>query len=72
LRPGLAGPADRPRPRGHDHFLPLDGQFDDNVVLQIKNGPVDFQVREPVSPLIGGLRQTSLAVEFQIAQGPLP
>ena len=52
----------------HDHFMPLDGQFDDNVVLQIKNGPMDFQVREPVSPLIGGLRRTNLVVEFQIAQ----
>lgn len=52
----------------YDHFMPLDGQFDDNVVLQIKNGPMDFQVREPVSPLIGGLRETNLAVEFQIAQ----
>ena len=52
----------------HDHFVPLDGQFDDNVVLQIKNGPMDFQVREPVSPLIGGLRHTNIAVEFQIAQ----
>ena len=51
-----------------DHFMPLDGQFDDNVVLQIKNGPMDFQVREPVSPLIGGLRSTNIAVEFQIAQ----
>ena len=52
----------------YDHFMPLDGQFDDNVVLQIKNGPMDFQVREPVSPLIGGLRGTNIAVEFQIAQ----
>jgi alpha-glucuronidase len=52
----------------YDHFMPLDGQFDDNVVLQIKNGPMDFQVREPVSPLIGGLRETNIAVEFQIAQ----
>jgi alpha-glucuronidase len=51
-----------------DHFMPLDGQFDDNVVLQIKNGPMDFQVREPVSPLITGLRSTNIAVEFQIAQ----
>ena len=51
-----------------DHFMPLDGHFDDNVVLQIKNGPMDFQVREPVSPLITGLRSTNIAVEFQIAQ----
>jgi len=52
----------------YDHFMPLDGQLDDNVVLQIKNGPMDFQVRAPVSPLIGGLRCTNIAVEFQITQ----
>jgi alpha-glucuronidase len=52
----------------YDHFVPLDGKFDDNVVLQIKNGPMDFQVREPVSPLIAGLHDTNIAVEFQIAQ----
>src|SRR5208337_4372875 len=39
----------------YDIFHPLDGQFADNVVIQIKHGPIDFQVREPVSPLIGGL-----------------
>ena len=52
----------------YDHFAPLDGGFDDNVVLQVKNGPMDFQVREPVSPLIGALHDTNLAVEFQITQ----
>ncbi|SDC21793.1 alpha-glucuronidase [Pelagirhabdus alkalitolerans] len=52
----------------YDHFMPLDGQFKDNVVLQIKNGPMDFQVREPVSPLIGGLEKTNQFLEFQIAQ----
>ncbi|WP_017472993.1 alpha-glucuronidase family glycosyl hydrolase [Amphibacillus jilinensis] len=52
----------------YDHFMPLDGQFKDNVVLQVKNGPMDFQVREPVSPLIGGLQQTNQFLEFQIAQ----
>ncbi|MBO4331115.1 MAG: alpha-glucuronidase, partial [Oscillospiraceae bacterium] len=51
-----------------DNFEPLDGQFDDNVILQIKNGPVDFQVREPVSPLFGRLKKTNCMVEFQIAQ----
>ncbi|MEN3360401.1 MAG: alpha-glucuronidase [Mycobacteriales bacterium] len=51
-----------------DHFMPMDGRFADNVVLQIKNGPVDFQVREPVSPLIAALRSTNIAVEFQITQ----
>ncbi|MCR5520761.1 MAG: alpha-glucuronidase [Lachnospiraceae bacterium] len=51
-----------------DNFIGLDGQFDDNVILQIKNGPMDFQVREPVSPLFGGLKKTNMMVEFQLAQ----
>ena len=41
----------------YDNFHPLDGAFDDNVIIQIKNGPIDFQVREPASPLFAGLRQ---------------
>lgn len=52
----------------YDNFMPLDGQFDDNVILQIKNGPMDFQVREPVSPLFGGLKKTNMMLEVQIAQ----
>lgn len=52
----------------YDHFMPLDGEFSDNVILQIKNGPMDFQVREPVSPLIGALEKTNQFLEFQIAQ----
>ncbi len=52
----------------YDHFTPLDGKFNDNVILQIKNGPMDFQVREPVSPLIGALKDTNQILEFQIAQ----
>jgi len=52
----------------YDHFMPLDGQFRDNVLLQIKNGPMDFQVREPVSPLIGGLKRTNRLMELQITQ----
>ncbi|MHA6530975.1 alpha-glucuronidase family glycosyl hydrolase [Paenibacillus sp. BAC0078] len=52
----------------YDHFKPLDGRFKDNVILQIKNGPMDFQVREPVSPLFGALQQTNHLIEFQIAQ----
>ncbi|GAB2553238.1 xylan alpha-(1-_2)-glucuronosidase [Gracilibacillus alcaliphilus] len=52
----------------YDHFKPLDGNFHDNVILQIKNGPMDFQVREPVSPLIGAMEQTNQMIEFQIAQ----
>ncbi|WP_339279597.1 alpha-glucuronidase family glycosyl hydrolase [Paenibacillus sp. FSL W8-1187] len=52
----------------YDHFKPLDGRFRSNVFLQVKNGPMDFQVREPVSPLIGAVPRTNLLVEFQIAQ----
>lgn len=52
----------------YDHFKPLDGQFRDNVLLQIKNGPMDFQVREPVSPLFGGLAETNQLLELQITQ----
>ncbi len=52
----------------YDIFHPLDGQFTENVVIQIKHGPIDFQAREPVSPLIGGLQKTNEAVELQITQ----
>ena len=58
---------DRPK-AAYDHFFPLDGQFDANVVLQIKNGPMDFQVREPNSPLLGAMRSTRQALELQITQ----
>lgn len=53
---------------GYDCFKPLDGTFQENVILQIKNGPMDFQVREPVSPLLGGLTKTNQILEVQIAQ----
>jgi alpha-glucuronidase len=52
----------------YDNFHPLDGQFDDNVVIQIKNGPIDFQVREPASPLFSGLEKTNQAIELQVIQ----
>src|SRR5205085_10988277 len=52
----------------YDNFHPLDGKFDDNVVIQIKNGPIDFQVREPASPLFSGLEKTNEAIELQITQ----
>ncbi len=52
----------------YDHFKPLDGDFHPNVILQIKNGPMDFQVREPVSPLFGAMEKTNQMMEFQIAQ----
>jgi alpha-glucuronidase len=59
--------ADRAR-AAYDIFHPLDGKFASNVVLQIKEGPIDFQAREPVSPLFAGLRQTSSAMEVQVTQ----
>ncbi|HKV48796.1 MAG TPA: alpha-glucuronidase family glycosyl hydrolase [Candidatus Acidoferrales bacterium] len=59
--------ADRAR-AAYDIFHPLDGKFDDNVVVQIKHGPIDFQVREPTSPLFGGLEKTNEAIELQITQ----
>ncbi len=52
----------------YDNFVPLDGKFADNVYLQIKNGPMDFQIREPVSPLFGALGRTNMLAEFQITQ----
>jgi len=52
----------------YDNFAPLDGKFEDNVVIQIKNGPIDFQVREPASPLFGALEKTNQAIELQITQ----
>jgi alpha-glucuronidase len=52
----------------YDHFAPLDGQLRDNAVLQVKHGPMDFQVREPVSPVLAALPRTRVAVEFQVTQ----
>ena len=52
----------------YDNFVQLDGKFDDNVILQIKNGPIDFQVREPISPLFGVLKKTNQILEFQVTQ----
>ena len=51
-----------------EEFLPLDGKFADNVIIQIKNGPVDFQPREPFSPLFGQLKDTKMMIECQITQ----
>ena len=58
---------DRPM-AAYQTYAPLDGQFDDNVILQVKNGPFDFQVREPVSPTFYAMPRTRLAVEWQLAQ----
>lgn len=59
--------ADRAR-AGYDNFHELDGKFDPNVIIQIKHGPIDFQVREPVSPLFAALPHTNEAIELQITQ----
>lgn len=53
---------------GYENFMPLDGKFMKNVILQIKNGPMDFQVREPASPLLDGIQKTNQILEVQIAQ----
>jgi alpha-glucuronidase len=52
----------------YDHFAPLDGTFADNVVLQVKHGPMDFQVREPLSPVLAAMPRTRLAIELQVTQ----
>jgi alpha-glucuronidase len=49
-------------------FKPLDGQFRKNVLIQVKNGPIDFQPREPFSPLFGAMEKTPVAMEFQLTQ----
>ncbi len=54
--------------QAYEEFMPLDGKFDDNVIIQIKNGPVDFQPREPFSPLFGALKKTQIMAEVQITQ----
>ena len=51
-----------------EEFMPYDGQFADNVIIQIKNGPVDFQPREPISPLLLAMKQTQTMIEVQITQ----
>ncbi|HEV8270085.1 MAG TPA: alpha-glucuronidase family glycosyl hydrolase [Chitinophagaceae bacterium] len=51
-----------------EEFRPLDGKFRKNVLLQVKNGPIDFQPREPFSPLFGVMPQTPLMMEFQLTQ----
>ena len=58
---------DRPK-AAYETFMPLDGMFLENVVLQIKYGPADFQVREPNSPLLGAMKKTRQAIELQITQ----
>jgi alpha-glucuronidase len=54
--------------RAYLEFVPLDGRFRDNVMVQVKNGPLDFQPREPFSPLFGAMPRTPLMAELQITQ----
>lgn len=54
--------------RAYTEFVPLDGKFRDNVFAQVKNGPLDFQPREPFHPLFGAMPRTPLMAELQITQ----
>jgi len=60
-------PDDRAK-QAYSEFVPFDGKFDDNVLVQVKNGPIDFQPREPFHPLFGAMPNTPLMMEFQITQ----
>jgi alpha-glucuronidase len=60
-------PVDRIK-QAYNEFTPLDGKFRDNVLVQVKNGPLDFQPREPFHPLFGGTPKTPLVMEFQLTQ----
>lgn len=62
-------PNDQDRAKqAYTEFMPLDGQFHDNIIIQAKNGPVDFQPREPFSPLFGSMKKTPVMAELQITQ----
>lgn len=54
--------------KAYNEFLPLDNKFLSNVLVQVKNGPIDFQPREPISPLFGAMKKTALMMEFQITK----
>ena len=60
-------PDDRAK-QGYSEFKPFDGQFRDNVIVQVKNGAIDFQPREPFHPLFGAMPKTALGMEFQITK----
>ncbi|WP_346863543.1 alpha-glucuronidase [uncultured Draconibacterium sp.] len=60
-------PSDEDRAKqAYNEFMPLDGQFHDNVIIQVKNGPIDFQPREPFSPLFGAMKKTTVMPELQV------
>ena len=54
--------------QAYENFKPLDGKFADNVLVQVKNGPLDFQPREPFSPLFGAMPRTNLMLEVQLTK----
>ena len=54
--------------QAYSEFHPLDGRFRDNVIVQVKNGPIDFQPREPFSPLFGAMPRTAIGMEFQVTK----
>ncbi len=54
--------------QAYEEFVPYDGKFKDNVLVQVKNGPIDFQPREPFHPMFGAMPKTPLMMEFQITQ----
>lgn len=60
-------PEDRAK-QAYDEFVPLDGKFRDNVLVQVKNGPIDFQPREPIHPMFGQMPNTPIMMEFQITK----
>ncbi len=60
-------PDDRAK-QGYSEFKPFDGQFRDNVIVQVKNGAIDFQPREPFHPLFGAMPKSNLGMEFQITK----
>ncbi len=60
-------PVDR-HMQAYDDFVPLDGKFNDNVMVQVKNGAIDFMPREPFHPLFGAMPKTPLMMEFQVTQ----
>lgn len=60
--------ADDRAKQAYNEFKPLDGKFRPNVIIQVKNGAIDFQPREPFHPLFGAMPQTPLMLELQITQ----
>jgi alpha-glucuronidase len=63
-----AGPGEDRAKQAYDEFAPLDGKFHRNVILQVKNGPIDFQPREPFHPLFGRMKHTRVMLEAQLTK----